>query len=118
MIISINGHVAASERGGAASKDRSRRAGQGDAAARRRAQVMKVLTYEGVRQTPVARRAAGARTVLLIQPGIVERVVLVPGHRYRLTTGARVAHPDYVADLAVADALVGGPFALAQGARR
>jgi hypothetical protein len=101
----------------AASKDRSGREGQGDAAARRRAQVMKVLTHKRVRQTPVARRTAGARTVL-IQPGIAERVELFPGHRYRLATGARAAHPDYPADLAAADAIVGGPFALTQGARR
>jgi hypothetical protein len=56
--------------------------------------------------------------VLLIQPGIAERVELFPGHRYRLATGARAAHPDYPADLAAADAIVGGPFALTQGARR
>jgi hypothetical protein len=97
--------------------------GKRAAAARRRAQVMKVLTYQRVRMTPVARppvarRTAGAPTVLLIQPGITERVQRFPGHRYRLATGARAAHPDCFADLAAAAAIVGEPFALTQGARR
>ena len=56
--------------------------------------------------------------MLLCQPGIAHRVQHFPGHRYRLATGARAAHPDYFADLAAADAIVGEPFALPQGARR
>ena len=56
--------------------------------------------------------------MLLCQPGIAQRVQLLAGHRYRLATGARAAHPNCFADLAAAAAIVGEPLVLTQGARR
>jgi hypothetical protein len=80
--------------------------------------VIKVLIHVPVRQTPVARRAADACTKLLIRPEIAERAEPFPGHGHRRVPGARVARPDFLADLAAADPLVSGPFALIQGALR